>query len=365
MKVDYVDLPAQHAPLRDSILEAIGRVLDHGQFILGPEVVELEAKLRELTGAEDVVTVNSGTDALVYALRLRGIGPGDEVLTVAHSFVATAAAIVMTGARPVFVDIEEETMLMDVAKLDRHLSDATRAVIPVHLNGYPCDIDALSDFCQKNDLHLIEDCAQSIGARYRGEHVGVRDLGAFSLHPLKPLSACGDGGFVTTSNLEEGRTLRELRNIGLRDRDHCVRVSGNSRLDTLQAAILLEKMKHFESWVNRRRENARAYQVALERKVTLPPDDDDRDPAWSAFVIRHPDRDRLLEWLRSHGVDAKIHYPIAIHQQEAYECWSTPLPVTEKVLREMISLPVSAELTGEQRDHVINTLLEGLEPSHR
>lgn len=362
-EVPYVDLVAQHRPLKERLLEAVARVLDHGQFILGPELRELESRLAERLGAAHVIGVASGTDALILAMKVRGIGAGDEVLTVSHSFVATASSVRLAGAEPVFVDVDERTMMMDPELLETALTERTRAVIPVHLNGSPCALAPIAAFCRRHGLALIEDCAQALGVRAAGEGVGTRELGCFSLHPLKALSACGDAGFITTASAAEAADLREMRNIGLRDRDHCVRLAGNSRLDTLQAAILLVKLDYLDAWVATRRRHAAAYRDALAGRITLPPEEDDGDFAtYSAFVVRHPERDRLVELLRRRGVDAKVHYPLGAHQQEVFADLAPPpsLPVTEKVVDEIVSLPVSAELSDAARDRVVAAMDEAL-----
>jgi dTDP-4-amino-4,6-dideoxygalactose transaminase len=356
-RVPYVDLAAQHAPLEEPILEAVRRVLRHGQFILGPEVDELERALEAALDVPSVVTTSSGTDALVLALRLRGIGPGDEVITVSHSFVATATAIVLVGATPVFVDIDEETMLMDPAALSGALTDRTRAVLPVHLNGYPCDMDPISEFCADRGLSLIEDCAQAIGATYKGRSVGTFGVGCFSLHPLKVLSACGDGGFVTVSSEEERRTLQALRSIGLVDRNTAEYISGNARFDALSAAILSVKLPHLQSYVRARRSHASFYAERLRGKVRLPKSHSDRQGVFSAYCVRHPRRDVIVSRLQDEGVDAKIHYPRLIHQQPAFaHLPAAHLPVSERVAHEIFSLPVSPELSSDQRNFVVQTL---------
>lgn len=361
MNVPYVDLGAQQQRIRSEILEAVGRVLDHGQFILGPEVGQLESELSARLGAAHVVAVNSGTDALALALRVRSIGPGDEVITPSHSFVATASAIVSVGATPVFAEVDEETMLLDPAELERLATPRTRAVLPVHLNGFACSMDAIASFCRDRMVSLIEDCAQAFGVRYRSRHVGTTDIGCFSLHPLKALAACGDGGFITFASAEEAAEARILRNIGLLDRDHCVAISGNSRLDTLQAAILLVKLRHIDAWIAERRANADAYRQAFAGLLRLPPPEGESFATYSAFVVRHERRDLLAERLRSAGVDAKIHYPLAIHQQKAFAQWSRSMPVTERVVDTILSLPVSAELTEAQRAHVIDSVRRATE----
>ena len=356
MKVPYVDLAGQHQALRGELLDAVGRVLDHGQFILGPEVEALETQLSAYLGAEQVVSVSSGSDALLLALRLCEIGEGDEVITVSHSFVATASAIMLAGATPVFVDIDESSMVMDPAKLEAARTPRTRAVLPVHLNGTLCDMASIQAFCERHGLALIEDAAQALGACISGRFAGTFGIGAFSLHPLKVLGACGDAGFVALRNDDAASKLRRMRNVGLRDRDHCEIVAGNSRLDALQAAILKVKLQHLDDWLTVRRGHADAYREALDGRVLLPP-----EGSYSAFVIRHPDRDALLAALRQRGIDAKVHYPLAIHQQPAFaHLPRPPLPVTERVVGEIVSLPVSAELGVGGRRDVIEAVDESL-----
>lgn len=360
MRVPYLDLVAQLAPLRARILEAVGRVLDHGQFVLGPEVDRLEQRLAERLGVRHVVTLASGTDALRLALRLAGIGPGDEVLTVSHSFLATASSVVLEGATPVFVDIHPDTLSMDPARLADALTPRTRAVIPVHLGGVPCDLAPIADFSRAHDLALVEDCAQAIGASYRGRSVGTTDLGCFSLHPIKSLGALGDGGFLTLADDDRAAHARLLRNNGLRDRDHCSEIAAHSRLDTLQAAILLVELDELDAWMTTRRAHAHAYATALADHFAIPEIPADAEPAPSTFVIRSPDRDALIAHCREHGVDLKVHYPVPIHRQDAFArhaSAATRLPVTERAVAEIVSLPCSPALSPAQRDLVIRTLI--------
>ena len=251
--VAYVDLVKQHSTLRQAILEAIDRVLCHGMFINGPEVSELEQKLAQRLGVAEVIGVGSGTAALTLVMRALGIGPGDEVITVSHSYVATATSIVLLGAEPVLVDIDPATGLMDPQLLTDAISSKTKAVIPVHLGGVPCLMEPIQELCRKHDLHLIEDCAQAIGATHYGASVGSFGTGCFSLHPLKTFSACGDAGFITSNDPERAQLLRRLRSLGHRDRDHVDVASENARLDTLQAAILLAKLPHLDDWIAARR----------------------------------------------------------------------------------------------------------------
>lgn len=363
MDVPYIDLPAQHEPLKDEILEAVEEVLDHGWFILGEEVTAFEQRIANYLDVPHVVGVGSGTDAIELALRARGIGKGDEVITVSHGWISSASAIHLVGATPVFADVDPETMLMDPDDLEEAVTDRTAAVMPVHLNGFPCELDPIREICQRHDLDLIEDCAQALGTRYKGELVGTDDIGCFSLHPLKVLSACGDAGMITVQDDDDAETLRQLRNNGRESREIFPHISDNSRLDTLQAAILLVKANHLEDWIEQRREHAAAYREALEGVVRLPPDERDDDRAiYTMFVIRHPERDAIQEHLAERGVDAKIHYPYGIHEQEPFEPYADrELPATERVVSEILSLPVYPEMSDAQRDAVIEGVIEATE----
>ncbi len=357
MNIPYVDLAAQHRPLRQELLDAVGRVLDHGQFILGPEVHELEARLAALLGARHVIGVSNGTDALVLALEAAGVGPGDEVITVSHSFVATASSIVLVGATPVFVDVRDDTMTIDVEAARQAITPKTRALLPVHLNGTPCDMAPLLELARQHGLAVVEDVAQALGARYRGQAVGTFGIGAFSLHPLKILSACGDAGFVTLREGDDEPKLRRARNLGLVDRDHCAEPAGNRRLDTVLAAMLLVKLNHLDEYLAARAAHVAAYRSALAGRVALPAVPEGATPVHSCFPVRHAERERILEALRARGVEAKIHYPLAIHQQAAFAGRAQrPLPVTERVVAEIFSLPITPELTERQRDQVIEAM---------
>jgi dTDP-4-amino-4,6-dideoxygalactose transaminase len=357
--IPYIDVAAQNAAFVDALVAALRRVVAHGQFILGPEVGELEARLRQVLGVADVVTVNSGTDALVLALKLRGVGPGDEVITVAHSFLATANAIALVGARPIFVDIDEDTMCIDARAAAEAVGERTRAVVPVHLNGYPCDMAPFVALAEERGLALIEDAAQALGSRRSGQHAGTAGIGCFSLHPLKVLAALGDGGFVSVRSSTDAESLRRERNHGLVDRDHAAMIGVNSRLDTVQAAFLLAKLERLEELLAARRAHAEAYRSALAGRVRLPPQPGQGvEMNNSAFVIRHPRRDQLRARLAELGVGANAHYPIAIHQQPPYRAGAPRLPVTERVVGEILSLPVGPELTEAGRDRVIAAVLE-------
>ena len=357
--VPYVNLVKQNQALRPHILEAVDRVLGHGQFINGPEVHELEEKLAQRLAVEEVVGVGSGTSALTLVMRALEIGPGDEVITVSHSYVATASSVCLLGATPVFIDVDPATGLMDPELLAEAISPRTKAVIPVHLGGVPCNMAPIEALCRAHGLHLVEDCAQAIGATLYGRSVGSFGFGCFSLHPLKALAACGDAGFITTSDQEQAALLRRLRSLGHRDRDHVDVPSENARLDTLQAAILLVKLPHLDEWIARRRDHAAAYQAALRPFFELTRITEGSEPAYSAFVIRHDKRDALIAHLASKGFDAKVHYPIAIHQQRAFAGMTAPsLPHTESLVRRIVSLPVTPELEASDRDALIDALIQ-------
>lgn len=360
MKVPYLDLVGQHKDLQDELVAAVSRVLAHGYFVSGTEVVKLETALAKRLNVPEVVSCNSGTDAIVLALKLHGVGPGDEVVTTAHSFIATANAISAVGAKPVFADIDQSTMVLDIEAAKRACTPKTRAIIPVHLNGYPCQLQALQTFAADQNIHIIEDCAQAFGSTRNGQSVGSQNVGCFSLHPLKILSACGDGGFLTLPDSNAANALRAMRNHGLVDRDHIECIGINSRLDTLQAAIVLEKLKVVDQWIEARRTHAEAYRDALSNVVDLPPVSTEVVQTYSAFVVRHKKRDALMAALHRRGVDAKVHYPLAIHQQSPYQD-ATSLPVTERAVGEILSLPISERLSGDQVRYAIAQIVEAVQ----
>lgn len=354
--IPYVDLGAQHRELEAELLEAVSRVLRHGGFVLGQEVEQFERAVAQRVGVPHAVGVSSGTAALVLALRLHGIGPGDEVITVSHSFVATASAIVLVGATPVFVDIDDDTMLIAIDAAEAAITPATRALLPVHLGGHPCDLDALEALCARRGLVLIEDCAQAFGARWNHRPVGSVGTGCFSMHPLKNLGACGDAGLVSTRSAELADRCRRLRNLGLVERGLCAEVSGNDRLDSMQAALLGVKLGYQDVWLARRQAHAAAYRAALAGRLRMAPQRPEALDVHASFVIRHRRRDALLTALHARGVDAKVHYPTAIHQQGPFARWACSLPVTERVVDEIISLPISAQLSDDARLRVIDAL---------
>jgi dTDP-4-amino-4,6-dideoxygalactose transaminase len=356
-RIPYVNLAAQHTQLLGDILGAIEGVLRRADFILGDDVGCFEQEFAELCQARFAVAVNSGTDALSMALRVLGVGPGDEVITVPNSFVATTSAIVMAGARPVFVDVGADYNL-DPAQLAGAMTARTKAIVPVHLTGRPADMDAIMAVAKARGVAVVEDAAQAVLAEYRGRRVGsIGTISCFSLHPLKTLGACGDAGIITTQDERLHRELVLLRNLGLETRDDSVRWSGNSRLDTLQAAVLRVKAPHVWGWTERRRAHAVGYRSRLDgvAEVELPADRPYERATYHTFVLQAERRDALREHLTRRGIGTAIHYPIPIHLQHVgrtlgYERGA--FPVAERQAKRILSLPVYPELGATELDYI-------------
>jgi dTDP-4-amino-4,6-dideoxygalactose transaminase len=349
-QIPYVNISAQHAAIKGELMEAVSKVIDDGTFVLGPQVEQFEQEFAKLCGVRHAIGLNSGTDALILALRALGIGHGDEVITAPNSFVASASAIALVGAKPVFVDVREDYNL-DPTLIEAAITPRTRAIIPVHLTGRPCDMDPIGAIASAHGLKIVEDCAQAVLAEFKGKRVGsFGAVGCFSLHPLKTLNACGDGGMLTTNDDGLAEQFKLLRNIGMKTREDCRVWSGNSRLDTLQAAILLVKLRHLQRWTERRRENARFYQKALAglKHVQTPSDRADEFAVYHTFVIQSDRRDALRAHLTQNGIGSAIHYPTPIHlTAAARELGHKPgdFPVTEKLAARILSLPVYPELS--------------------
>jgi dTDP-4-amino-4,6-dideoxygalactose transaminase len=361
LPVPYVDMAAQHAPIKEELLRAIAQVIDKGQFILGDEVAEFEKKFAAVCGVNYAVGVNSGTDALILALRALDIGPADEVITVPNSFVASTSCISLAGARPLFVDVTDDYTI-DVSKIEAAITPRTKAILPVHLTGRPCNMDGLRDIASRRNLFIVEDCAQAVLAEYKGIPVGsFGTIGCFSMHPLKTLNACGDAGILTTNDPAVYEKLRIMRNLGLRTRDECVMWASNSRLDSIQAAILLVKLQYVSKWTERRRENARYYreQLANLKSVQLPSDTPHTRSVYHTFVIQCDRRDDLQPFLARHGVGSAIHYPIPVHLQPVGKelgYSKGDFPVTETQAKRILSLPVYPELERSHLDKVCETI---------
>ncbi len=357
MNIPFNTLAHQYRMLQSEIDAAIRRVLERGYFILGPEVEAFEAAFAGYHQVAHAVGVANGTDAIELALRAAGVGPGDEVITVSHTAVPTVCAIERAGARPVLVDVEPDTYTMDPRAAEAAVTPHTRALLPVHLYGQPADMDALGAVAERHGLLLVEDCAQAHGAKYGGQLVGTfGHLAAFSFYPTKNLGAYGDGGAVITQDGEYAARLRRLRQYGQTARYHHAERGVNSRLDELQAAILRVKLAHLDAHNRRRREIAAGYAARLQG-VALPAVREGAYHVYHLYVVRHPRRDALREALRERGIGTAVHYPLPVHMQPAYadlECGR--LPVTERVVQEILSLPMYIGLTQADVAAVANAL---------
>ena len=363
MNIPLVDLKAQHRSIRAELDTAIARVLDRTSFILGEEVAEFERAFARYVGCEGAVGVASGTAALRLALAACGVGPGHEVITPAHTFMATAEAISLAGATPVFADIDARSYTLDPARVEAAITPRTRVILPVHLYGQPAELGALQQLARRHKLWLIEDAAQAHGAEYAGKRCGaLGDLGCFSFYPGKNLGACGDAGAVTGNDLELVERVRRLRDHGRKSKYLHHEVGFAERMDALQAAILSVKLAHLEQWTERRRSAAARYRELLARtSLELPEEAAGTRHVYHLFVVRSARRDALLEHLQKQGVAAGIHYPVPLHRQPAYlkqGYGDVSLPVTERAAAEILSLPLFPELTAEQARTVASSVEE-------
>lgn len=350
--IPMVDVNRQHQALRAELDAAIKAVLDSGVFILGPQVQAFEIECAQYMGVPHAVACASGTDALHLALAALGIGPGDEVITTPFTFAATAEAILYVGATPRFVDIDPRTYDLDVQAVEAAITPATRAIIPVHLFGEPADMQPLMVLAQKHGLKLVEDCAQSFGARY-GEHMtgSLGDAGCYSFFPSKNLGGLGDGGLITCRDAAVAERLRMLRNHGCRVRYYHETLGYNSRLDELQAALLRVKLRHIDHYNTERRRVAHAYSRGLEGVVVTPYEAPGRTHVYHQYTILSDRRDAIMESLKQAGIASAIYYPVPMHKQEAFapHCGrSMTLPVTEDVAARCLSLPIFPELTDAE-----------------
>jgi len=365
MKIPLVDLTAQYRRLKPELDAAIQRVLDRGQFILGPEVEALEREIAGYCGTRQAVAVASGTDALELSLRACGIGPGDEVITTAFSFFATAEAILTVGATPVFVDIDPATYTLDPAQIEAALGPKTKAILPVHLYGHPCRMEAIMRLATQHRLRVIEDCAQAIGAADRGRRVGSFGVaGCLSFFPSKNLGAYGDGGMVVTSDAKLEARIRLLRTHGSRAGYLHAVLGKNSRLDELQAAILRVKLPHVEAWNQARRRHAQTYRRLIEHAglgdhVVLPQVQPDCAHVYHLYVVRCRQRDAVMEGLKRRGIGAQVYYPTLIPHQEALKTLplrSRSFPVAAQIAAEVLALPMYPELSEEHIRTVVQSL---------
>lgn len=353
--IPFNDLKPLHALLANELNAAALRALNSGWYILGPELAAFEAEFAAWHGVGHAVGVANGTDAIELALRAGGVGPGDEVITVAHTAVPTVCAVERAGATPVLVEINPDTYTMDPDAARAAVTARTKALLPVHLYGHPADMDALTALAARHSLLLLEDCAQAHGARWHGQTVGTfGQMAAFSFYPTKNLGAYGDGGAVITNDAQLAERLRLLRNYGQSVRYHNVTRGVNSRLDEVQAAILRVKLAHLDAHNAQRRSLAAVYDRSLDG-VTLPRAAAAAEHVYHLYVVRHPWRDHLIEALKARGVGTLIHYPVPIHRQPAYADLGYPpgsLPLTEQIAQGIVSLPLYVGLTAGDAETV-------------
>ena len=353
MTVPLLDLRAQYDAMRTEIDDAVRRVLESTRFIGGPEVTGLEEEVARYSQCAHAIACASGTDALLLALRALDIGPGDEVVTSAYSFFASAGTIANVGATPVFVDIDPRTYNLDPHRLEAAITPRTKAVVAVHLYGQCCDLTAVQAVCHKRQVWLIEDAAQAIGAEWEGKRAGsVGDIGGFSFFPSKNLGAAGDGGMMTTQSAERADRLRLLREHGARPKYYHALVGTNSRLDALQAAILRVKLRHLDRWSEQRARNAEVYNAAFEgSRVGRPFRDARARHIYNQYVIRIERRDELKQHLAERGIGTEIYYPVPLHLQQCFGALgyrSGDMPMSEAAARETLALPIYPEV-GEER----------------
>jgi dTDP-4-amino-4,6-dideoxygalactose transaminase len=368
MAVPLVDLKAQYQTIKPDILSAIERVLDGMSLYLGPEQLAFEREFAQYCQSLDSVSVSNGTDALALALRACEIGPGDEVITVANTFIATVEAIAMVGATPVFVDIDRETYTMNWHEIERVITPRTRAIMPVHLFGHPAEMDPILALARQHGLRVIEDASQAHGATYKGVPVGgIGDIGCFSLYCSKTLGAYGEAGVCVTNNPDLAERMRVVRDHGSRVRYEHEVMGANWRMDEIQAAILRVKLPFLDRWNAARREHAEAYASQLRDMVPATP----KTAAWAqhafyVYVVEVPNRDRVRNLLAEQGILTGVHYPIPLHLQPACQKFGYvpgSLPVTESAAERILSLPMYAELTAEQIQQVCDALVDVLTPA--
>ncbi|MGO7157594.1 DegT/DnrJ/EryC1/StrS family aminotransferase [Rhizobium leguminosarum] len=360
--IPFLDIKAQYQSIKGEIDAAVLGVLASGQYVLGDEVAHFEQEFADYCNVKHAIAVNTGTSALHLALLAAGVGPGDEVITVPFTFVATVSAICYTGARPVFVDVEPGTLTMDPAEVEAKITPRTKAIVPVHLYGQMADMDAIKAIAERHGIPVIEDACQAHGAQYKGHRAGSIGLsGCFSFYPGKNLGACGEGGMVVTNDDDQAKTMRMLRDWGQEQRYHHLLKGFNYRMDAIQGAILRVKLRHLEGWTEARRAHARRYSTLLagSTDLTIPVEAADRRHVYHVYAIRSHDRDGLQRLLSAEGIPSGLHYPIPVHLQKAHAdlgYQAGDLPVSEAAAREVLSLPIYPEMPVRHVDQVAAAL---------
>lgn len=351
IQVPYLDLKAQYRSIKAEVDAAVARVLENSQFVLGPEVAKFEREFATYSGAAECIALNSGTSALHLALLAAGVVPGDEVITVSFTFVASVAAVLYAGALPVLVDIDPGTFTMDPEKIEAAITPRTKAILPVHLYGQPADMDPILEVARRHGLVVIEDAAQAHGAKYKSRPVGsIGDIGCFSFYPTKNLGAYGEGGAVTTNNGNYAKTVRMLRDWGQDSKYHHVMRGYNYRMEGLQGAILRVKLRHIETWTEARRAIARQYDASLaDCGADLPIEMPWARHVYHLYTLKCEDRDGLQSALKAEGIQTAVHYALPAHLQPAYAdlgYGKGSLPQSEAVARQVLSLPIYPELSS-------------------
>lgn len=359
MNIPLVNLKKQYTPIKEEVLTGIEKVFEGMMLFLGENVQALEKEFAEYCNTKFGIGVSDGTVALQIILRAMDIGPGDEVITVSHTFIATAEAIVLVGAKPVFVDIDPQTYLMDVNQIEAKITSQTKAILPVHLYGQTVDMDPVMEIASRYGLKVIEDACQAHGAEYKGRKAGsLGDAAAYSFYFSKNLGAYGEGGFITTNDPELYRQMRMIRDHGSEKRYYHDFLGMNARLDEIQAVVVRAKLKYLEEWNEQRRNHAKLYDKLLKNTPIITPKTTDNGlPVYHLYVIRTPeiDRDALQIYLKENGVGTGIHYPVPIHLQNSMKNLgykSGDLPYTEKTVKEILSLPMYAELMDDEISYI-------------
>lgn len=363
MNVPFMDLKTQHRTIASEINTCISNVVETADFILGEELTLFEEEFARYCNTRFAVGLDNGTSALELALRAYGIGPGDEVITAANTFIATVSAIAFTGALPVLVDIDPQTYNIATNNIDSIITKRTRAIIPVHLYGQPSDMDPIMEIAKKHNLIIVEDACQAHGALYKGQKVGsIGNIGCFSFYPAKNLGAFGDGGMLVTNDKEMADRVRMLRNYGQQEKYKHLFIAYNRRLDTLQAAVLRVKLKYLENWNEARRHHAGLYTKLLSNNnLSLPLETKYAHHVYHLYVVRTARRDALQKHLKNNGIATGVHYPIPVHTQQAYQYLGYrkgDFPISEAYAEQILSLPMYPELTEEQIRYVAKTISE-------
>jgi UDP-2-acetamido-2-deoxy-ribo-hexuluronate aminotransferase len=361
MSIPFIDLKSQYQALQPQIQERINRVLEHGQYIMGPEVKELEDKLQAYIGAKHCITVASGTEALLISLLALGIQPGDEIITTPFTFVATAEVIVLLGAKPVFVDIEPDTCNIDASKMEAKITNKTKAIMPVSLYGQVADMDDINTIAEKHNLPVIEDAAQSFGAEYKGKKsCNLSSIGCTSFFPSKPLGCYGDGGAIFTNDDNLANACREIRLHGQSQRYVHTRVGVGGRMDTIQCAVVLAKLERFDWEVKQRQLIGQRYNKLLAAAnidlVTLRPD---RTSVYAQYTVLVSDRDEMQKRLSEVGIPTAVHYPVPLNEQPVYKhlCCPDCTPIAKNMAMRVMSLPMSPDLSVKDQDKIVGGLL--------